>query len=200
MASIIIRPPSFSATRAPADYNSPTVAWLTETWHVTHSTLPMWKNKRNVRIQYTPLPPSTPSIAQEHTDRMDDLVSYQSLSSEKISTLHGVDKLAVASCTMPESRDAWNWRGKGWLKIAGSHWEVLGWGEEEGTGSKWVVTEFAKTLFTPAGVDVYSQHAEGVKSETLGGIKEALAAVEDADLRRLAGELFEITRDGGRAD
>jgi len=199
MATITIRPPSFSTAKPPADYKSPSIAWLTETWHVTHSTLPMWKDKRNVRIQYTLLPPSSPEIAQEDTDRVDDLVTYQSLSGEKVSTLHGIDKLA-STCAGTESRDAWDWRGKGLLKVAGSHWEVLGWGEEVATGNKWVVTEFAKTLFTPAGVDFYSQRAEGVTEETLQGIKAALAEVEDEDLRKMAGQLFEITRDDARKD
>ncbi|TKA75157.1 hypothetical protein B0A55_03986 [Friedmanniomyces simplex] len=200
--NLTIRPPSFSTAKPPSDYQSPTITWLTETWHVTHSTLPMWKNKRNVRIQYTPLSSSTPPLTIENTDRIDDLVTYQSLNSEKISTLHGVDKLSPATSTgsSGEARDAWDWRGKGWLKIAGSHWEVLGWGEEAGTGNKWVVTEFAKTLFTPAGVDVYSQISGGLQEETLEGIKRALEGVGDEDVKRLARELFEIKRDQARSN
>lgn len=198
-SNVIIRAPSFSPAHPPLDYRSPTIPWLTEVWHVTHSTLPMWKNKRNVHIQYTPLPPSISTFAKGDTDRIDDVVTYQSLTAEKISTLHGVDKLSVSSCANGNSRDAWDWRGKGWLKIAGSHWEVLGWGEEK-TGNKWVVTEFAKTLFTPAGLDVYSQSEDGLQEATLEGIKKALAEVGDEDVKRMAGKLFEITRDGGRKD
>ncbi|KAK1815115.1 hypothetical protein LTR12_010454 [Friedmanniomyces endolithicus] len=201
--NIIIRPPSFSAANPPPGYQSPTLSWLTETWHVTHSTLPMWKNKRNVRIQYTPLPPSTGSnSAASETDRIDDLVTYQSLTGDKVTTLHGVDKLSTTTSTGSngEAKDAWDWRGKGWLKIAGSHWEVLGWGEEVATGNKWVVTEFAKTLFTPAGVDVYSQRPEGLQQVTLEGIKRALEGTGDENVKRMAVELFEIKRDDTRSD
>ncbi|KAK0279075.1 hypothetical protein LTR35_008810 [Friedmanniomyces endolithicus] len=201
--NIIIRPPSFSAANPPLDYLSPTLSWLTETCHVTHSTLPMWKNKRNVRIQYTPLPPSTGSnFAASETDRIDDLVTYQSLTGDKVTTLHGVDKLATTTSTGSngDAKDAWDWRGKGWLKIAGSHWEVLGWGEEVATGNKWVVTEFAKTLFTPAGVDVYSQRREGLQQVTLEGIKRALEGTGDENVKRMAVELFEIKRDDARSD
>ena len=193
MSSIALRPPTFSSAKPPPTYTSPTVSWLTETWTVTHSTLPMWKNKRNVKIQYTPLPPSDASIKEDDTDRIDDLVTYQSVSDEKVHAVHGVDKLASSG----DSRDSWNWRGKGWLMIASSHWEILGWGEEEGSGNKWVVTMFAKTLFTPAGVDVYSKDVAGLREETVDGIKKALQQIDDEGVKQLSGELFEIKHDGG---
>lgn len=196
MASINLRPPTFSTAEAPAGHKNPTIEWLSETWHVTHSTLPMWKSKRNVRIQYTPLDPSSPSISKENTDRLDDFVSYQGLKSDKVSTVHGVDKCASSG----DGRGEWDWRGKGWLMIASSHWEVMGWGEESGTGNKWLVTEFAKTLFTPAGIDVYSRDRGGLQTETLEGIKQALEGIEDADVRKLAPQIFEIKSDDSRTD
>ena len=196
MAPITLRPPTFSKAKAPADYENPTISWLTETWNVTHSTLPMWKSKRNVRIQYTPLDPSSPLMTKENTDRIDDLVTYQSLKGEKISKIEGIDKVAGAG----DSRGEWDWRGKGLLKVAGSHWEVLAWGEEEGSGNKWMVTEFAKTLFTPAGVDVYSKDRTGLKAETMEDIKKALSEVDDEDVKKMVGEIFEITIDDSRQD
>lgn len=193
MAPITIRPPTFSPAAQPPFYTNPSIPWLAKTWHVTHSTLPMWKSKRNVRIAYTPLPPSAPSIAQDNTDRLDDMVTYQSLSETKVQSVHGVDKAAGGD------RGAWDWRGKGWLVIASSHWEVLGWGEEEG-GNKWVVTMFAKTLFTPAGLDVYSLRKEGASEETLEAIKWGLGKVDDEDVREMAGELFVVKVDDARTD
>jgi len=156
----------------------------------------MWKSKRNVRIRYTPLEPSSSSIQKDNTDRLDDMVSYQSLDGDKVHTVHGIDKCASSG----EARGEWDWRGKGLLKIAGSHWEVLGWGEEEGTGNKWVVTEFAKTMFTPAGIDVYSRDREGLRPETLEKVKGALTRIEDEDVRKLAVELFEVKVDDARKD
>ncbi|KAK5136674.1 hypothetical protein LTR08_002327 [Meristemomyces frigidus] len=191
MASITLRPPSSSAAKAPLEYQSPNITWLTECWHVTHSTLPMWKNKRNVRIQYTPLEPSSASILKENTDRLDDLVTYQSVKSEKVQTVKGIDTCA----SQGDVRGEWDWRGKGWLKIASSHWEVMGWGEESNTGNKWVVTEFAKTLFTPAGIDIYSKDRRGLTQETLKGIKLALTEVNDDNVKKMAGQLFEVTVD-----
>lgn len=152
----------------------------------------MWKSKRNVQIKYTPLPPSSDSVSADSTDRLDDLVSYQSLSSTKLHTIEGVDTASG------QGRGEWDWRGKGWLKVASSHWEVLGWGEEDGTGNKWVVTCFARTLFTPAGVDFYSNAKGGLQPETVEAIKEGLAGVDDADIRKMAGDLFEVQIDDAR--
>ncbi|SMQ48606.1 unnamed protein product [Zymoseptoria tritici ST99CH_1A5] len=195
MAPITLRPPTFSSASQPATFQPPTIPWLAETWHVTHSTLPLWKDKKNVRIQYTPLEPSLPSVAKDQTDRIDDLVTYQKANSDKVNEIRGVDKAAN-----PDSRGEWDWRGKGWLMIASSHWEILGWGEEEGTSNKWMATVFAKTMFTPAGMDIYSQARTGVKPETLAAIKEALAKVDDASVKKMAGEVFEIKSDESRKD
>lgn len=150
-----------------------------------------------MRIQYTPLDPSSPAIPKDQTDRIDDLVTYQSVDaiSGKISSIRGVDKAATG-----DSRGEWDWRGKGWLMIASSHWEVLAWGEEASNGNKYVVTVFAKTMFTPAGIDIYSQTSAGVSAETLASIKEGLSNVNDNDVKKMAGDLFEIKRDDTRKD
>ncbi|WPH03173.1 Hypothetical protein R9X50_00604900 [Acrodontium crateriforme] len=197
MAPVVIRPPTFSSGTSHADFKSPTIAFLTGVWHVTHSTLPMWKTKRNVRIQYTPLQPSTSALSKENTDRIDDRVTYQALGSTKLQTISGVDTLAEES---GEGRSEWNWRGNGLLRIASSHWEILGWGDEEGTGNKWVVTCFAQTLFTPAGLDVYSQSPKGIQKETLQSIKAALAATGDDSISTMASTLFEVQIDDDRND
>lgn len=161
---------------------------------MTHSTLPMWKKNRNVKITYTQLPPNAAGQIC-----LDDKVEYQPLKSEKLKTVEGIDTPAVGG--------AWNWRGKGWLKIASSHWQVLGYGGQEleraqsstsdaADGSEeWIVTYFAKTLFTPAGIDIYSRKKDGLKAETLLDIKKALTNVNAADIKTMAGELFEVNID-----
>ncbi len=183
-AAIILREPSASLTIT-ADPGSvsvtpPSLDWLSGTWHVTHSTLPMWKSKRNVAITYNPQ-------AQASPQKIDDVVSYQGLTSDKMKTVVGVD-------TICGSTGAWNWRGKGWLMIASSHWEVLGYGDLD-DGHQWAVTFFAKTMFTPAGVDVYSRKKEGLSEEVLAKIKGALTASEDENVKELAGQIFEVKRD-----
>lgn len=78
--------------------------------------------------------------------------------------------------------------------IASSHWEVLGWGDLEGEG-QWAVTYFAKTLFTPAGIDIYAREKNGLPGEVVEGIKSALGGIGDEAVKKLAEEVFEVKRD-----
>ena len=91
-----------SGENIPQAFIPPPIMWVEGTWHVTHSTLPMWRNNRNVKITYTQLPPSASGQIC-----LDDKVEYQSLKSEKLKTVAGIDTPALGA--------AWNWRGKGWL-------------------------------------------------------------------------------------
>jgi hypothetical protein len=162
-----------------------------------------------VRITYTPLPISSTPAGPGST-HLDDEVSYQPLdkTKSKISTVRGVDRPFATSAASENQGQVegegdekaslgYNWRGKGWLMIASSKWEILGYGEEAGDdGNSWVVTYFAKTLFTPAGVDFYSRKGQ-LKSETVQGIKSGLAGL-GGDVAKLAGEVFEVAWDGER--
>ncbi|EXJ69213.1 uncharacterized protein A1O5_07249 [Cladophialophora psammophila CBS 110553] len=168
------RPPS-TASPGTCDFESPDVAFLQGTWHVTHSTLPMWKHNRNVTITYTSIP--------QDGERLDDLVEYQPLTSDKHKRVEGVDT------PVAHTKGAYSWRGKGLLKIASSHWQILGYGDEEGG---WVVTFFQKTLFTPAGVDIYARRRGGLSEELLEQIKDEIRAIEDPHIQRLADLIFPI--------
>ena len=183
--SVALRPPAAPQVSSNS-FVPPSPEWLSGTWHTTHSTLPMWKSKKNVRITYSLLPPA----ANGGTDRLDDLVSYQALNSNKVKTVRGVDTASG------KDSGAWDWRGKGLLVIASSHWEILGYGEVG--GERWVVTYFAKTLFTPSGVDIYSWSENGLSEELVAGIRTALGALQHPDVKKLAREMFEIKRDATR--
>jgi hypothetical protein len=190
------QPSTAPPTETPsATIQAPLLSDFLGTWSVTHSSLPMWRKSRNVRITYTALPNKTPVC-------LDDEVSYQKLGSKSISTVKGVDKPFLSDDAATEGTDGqraslgYNWRGKGWLMIATSKWEVLGYGDEEGSGNKWVVTYFAKTLFTPAGVDFYSRSGP-LQPGTVEGIKEGLKGL-GGDVAKLAEQVFEVAMDGDR--
>lgn len=80
------------------------------------------------------------------------------------------------------------------LIMISSHWEVLGHGDLE-DGHQWAVTYFCKTMFTPAGIDVYSRKKEGLPEAFLPAVKEALAGIEHEPVQKLAEEIFEVKRD-----
>lgn len=199
--AIVLRAPSSSDSSSPHIAAAPDLSWLEGTWRVTHSTLPKWKKSKNVEITYSRAPGTDPP-------KLDDLVTYQPLKSETVKTVHGVDKpIDVGSSAERENEHrsedmqaslGYKWRGKGGLVIASSQWEILGHGEEPESGDQWVVTYFAKTLFTPAGVDVYARKGP-LKEETLEGIKTALVDL-GGSVAELAKELFEVAGAAGVAD
>lgn len=145
-------------------------------WYVTHSTLPMWKKNKNVVITYTAL----------ESGAIDDLVEYNPIDSDKKKTVTGIDQ--------PDSQTkaAYNWRGKGWLKIASSHWQVLGHGEEDGG---WMVTFFDKTLFTPAGIDIYARRKGGLSPSLIQSIRHSMTQIPDPSFQKQANDIFEIKHD-----
>lgn len=176
--SIVLRSPLKYHSKAPASFTTPALEWLQGTWSVTHSTLPMWRKAKNVRITYKIIPPSTSS----GPTLLDDEVC-----SEPTSRTWLPQPKSIKGIDTPDGDGAWNWRGKGLLKIASSHWEVLGWGEQEidGVKERWVVTWFAPSMFTPAGLDIYSSSKEGMSkplSESIIKSLEALEVKEMADL------------------
>ncbi|KAJ5210052.1 hypothetical protein N7491_009864 [Penicillium cf. griseofulvum] len=70
---------------------------------------------RSVNITYKLLPADSAGL-----QKLDDLVQYQGTNSEKIKSVQGLHTAT------PGNPGAWDWRGRGWLMIASSHWECLG--------------------------------------------------------------------------
>jgi hypothetical protein len=66
---------------------------------------------------------------------------------------------------------------------------------EEGGGEEWMVTYFATTIFTPAGIDVYSRRKEGLGEGTLRAIMEGLKGVDGEAFGKLVEGVFEVVRD-----
>ena len=174
----VFRAPSLPGDPPNSDFKVPSTDYFHGTWYVTHSTLPMWKNNRNVRITYKPLAGSP--------EKLDDLVEYQNLKGEKLKCVCGVDT------PEPGVPLSYHWRGKGMLMIASSHWQVLGYGpEEEG----WAVTYFAKTLFTPAGIDIYSRAKAGISDALVQNIREGLKKVDHIGCKTLEEGIFVVKHD-----
>ncbi|CUA74098.1 hypothetical protein RSOLAG22IIIB_10986 [Rhizoctonia solani] len=157
-------------------------------WHVIHSTLPLWKSRSDVTITYSRIQASPSSDIV----KFDDIVEYRSRASpgSAKSRVVGVDTLVVTPHSAPEgykSGVSYHWRGKGWLMIATSNWQVLGYNPDLG----WAVTYFSKTLFTPAGLDVYVRDPSSVGEEIVKDILEATKNV-GGEIGKLAEGFFEI--------
>ena len=186
-SAISVRPPPTTG-HFQADFIPPAIDWLSGTWHLTHSTLSMWKNNRNVTSSYSIIP--TPKD-QNTPSKLDDTTSYQTLTSAKVKSLGGID----TACGTDTS--VWDWRGKGWLAIATSHWEILGYGdlpEEAGGSGQWLVTYFTATRFTNAGMSVFSRTKEGNSEAVVREILAKIGEIENDEVKKLAGEMSEILR------
>lgn len=75
--------------------------------------------------------------------------------------------------------------------IASSHWECLGCGRAD-DDNQWVVTYFAKTLFTPAGIDIYSRTKKGLPPTYVEEILKALRELEVEEITTLTHEIFQV--------
>ncbi|KEP48383.1 putative TrfA domain protein [Rhizoctonia solani 123E] len=156
-------------------------------WHVVQSTLPLWKSRSDVTITYSQIATSSPDVV-----KFDDIVEYRSRASpgSARSRIVGVDTLVTTHHGAPEgykSGVSYHWRGKGWLMIATSNWQVLGYNPDLG----WAVTYFSKTLFTPAGLDVYVRDPIRVNGEVVKGILEATKKV-GGEIGSLAEDFFQV--------
>ncbi|KAF7347708.1 hypothetical protein MVEN_01528000 [Mycena venus] len=163
---------------------------LRGTWLVVASTLPLWRNKKNVKITYSAIP-------GEPETTFDDLVSYElrlAKPGRSPSTVKGIDRLEKGAS------GRWKWRGKGLLMIATSKWQLLGFNvsptvqaasepsESKPNDPEWVITYFASTLFTPAGLDIYSRSKDALSDEFIQGLIEEIGAL---------GEVGSLVKDGG---
>lgn len=128
-------------------------------------------------ITYRIIPPTSPSGQALLDDEVTSEPTQRTLLPHPRS-IQGIDTA--------DGEGSWNWRGKGWLKIATSHWEILGWGERG--NEKWVVTWFAPSMFTAAGVDIYCSEKEGISEELYKDIIVALEGIEVKEIADLVKE------------
>ncbi|GAD99757.1 conserved hypothetical protein [Paecilomyces variotii No. 5] len=165
----------------------------------------MWRSKRNVKITYQSLPHG----------RLDDQVTYQTCQGGSVKTVHGVNRPVsmphqdrdTSTNSNPEAGSwSYHWRGKGWLMIVSSRWEVLGYGSvpgavgadctnSDGHSIDWAVTYFAKTLFTPEGIDIYARPSTELPGALVEQIKKEMKAIGDEPFQRLVDDLFLVTHD-----
>ncbi|BGP26817.1 trfA domain protein [Rhodotorula toruloides] len=180
------QPNSTSPSLAPAQVP---YKLLLGTWHVLASTLPLWRNKRDVTITYT-------AIEGEEETTFDDLVKFSKQSAKLGSSqweVKGVDRLER---DLEGNGARWKWRGKGWLKISTSHWQLLGYSLPSTSSAspaevtpEWVVTYFSSTLFTPAGLDVYARTPWALSNDFVDNIVRTL--------EEMGGEVGQLVKNGG---
>ncbi|TVY71213.1 hypothetical protein LSUE1_G006671 [Lachnellula suecica] len=191
-----LRAPIKHATPAALDaFLPPPTAWLQTTWTVTHSSLPMWKKAKNVRITYRQKQLNNGPIALLDTVENTPIKKGWLPSMQKIEGVdYPYDREGKEITVDGVDAAQWQWKGKGLLRLTGgSRWEVLGWGAEG--PEKWVVTWFAASLFTPAGIDVYSSRREGINENLYAKIEKGLKELGVEEVTKLANAMFPVMID-----
>jgi len=126
------------------------------TWYIVMTDLPLWRKRSGV-VSYLGLPGG----------ELADVVSWRQ--EQRSGHIFGRDR--------PIEDEGWQWEWRGvepFTLFAKSRWRFLAGNLQQG----WAVTEFEKTLFTPAGVDVYcrsSRPAHGQLSAALATLPEEVA-------------------------
>ena len=113
---------------------SPLAELLPGSWRVVATSFPLWLTGRRVSPVFNYALRSTAPLA------LDDTVSWFTRSGTERS-LVGVDRATESGL---------RWRGRGLLALFASDWSVTG----ASAGEDVIGIRFAKTLATPAGVDV----------------------------------------------
>ncbi|KZO93394.1 hypothetical protein CALVIDRAFT_600834 [Calocera viscosa TUFC12733] len=148
-------------------------------WFLVRSTMGMWQTHKDTSITYTL---STPLPDLVYTDSK--AFRATSASSDKAPTV--IDGISTLQAS--ENGLQFRWRGSGFLlRLATSTWQILGYDIEEG----WFVTFFDKTLFTSAGLDIYTRKPGSVSPERLAEIIKAAQALE-GDAGKFAEGFFEV--------
>jgi len=173
---------------------------LMTSWAVAASTLPLWKSRKNVTITYDPIE-GTPC-----SESFLDVVEFNNVKSpvgKPPSKIVGVDKLEK-NPHGAESPDAevngvkFMWRGKGFLAISTSHWQILGYSLSDDPGRKqedWIVTYFGSTMFTPAGLDIYVREPKVWDEVKIRKLVQACQQNEDPTVQGVARDFFVVPRD-----
>lgn len=186
MASFALRCPSGFDRSSPSDAPAielPSSNQLVGKWHITHTSSPIWRDKRNVVLTYTALP----SNNSKNTP-LDDLITYQTLTSPGVHTMRGTD----SPC--PGKPGEWTWRGNGWLKFVTSHWQILGFGELK-EGDQWTVVFAQKSIFSPAVINVYTRRKNGLEEGKLRELKRILREMGDEKWGNLAESMYDVKQE-----
>ncbi|KAL9030668.1 MAG: hypothetical protein Q9196_001234 [Gyalolechia fulgens] len=183
-------PPILQAPSTSNSSNLPSLTQLVGKWYITHTTSDFWRDKRNVVLTYTPLDASNAGPASRPL--LDDLITYQTLTSAKVKTMRGTDTPS------PSDPRAWTWRGNGMLKFVTSHCQILGYGEaedEEHGGGDWLVIWAQRSIFSPAVLNLCTRHKEGMREEWVAGVKEVCGGMGDEQLEKTVGSIYRVTHE-----
>ena len=129
-------------------------------WYINQSDFPMWLKGDKTSPTF-----NFKIIQKQGKDALDDAVMYWKNGKEK--SILGIDT------ALNQENTAFLWRGKGWLSLVTSKWNLLHFNPQQ----QWAIIGFSKTLFTPKGYDVISRQKE-LSSEQIASIEQQLKQLQ----------------------
>ncbi|KAK0554727.1 hypothetical protein OC846_001977 [Tilletia horrida] len=168
-------------------------------WAVVGSSLPLWKKRSSVVITYHKTDKGLPAPGEEQIPgksglQFEDEITWLEDGKEeagraKIAKLRSEGKknwLRGLNKLHPKATNGatFAWGGLGWLRLLSANWQVIGaspkFGHPGTTPDEpvWLVTYFSKSLFTPAGVDIYVRNPTKLPEDTYDAIVAALKKLE----------------------
>ncbi|KAJ4304992.1 hypothetical protein N0V90_000520 [Kalmusia sp. IMI 367209] len=176
-SSTPFRPPSTlsSGTSSPPTFQAPPDDLFFGEWHMQRTSNSHWKDKKNVRMSYTPA----------HSDAF----IAQSKKTSATTTISG------SNMPVENETGVFAWQMKGLLRFIGAKWEILAWKASEDGRPAWMVTYAHKTIFTAAAVDVSCKPKGGISEVDMREIEGLLAGVQDAGFQKTVKEMFDVEQD-----
>ncbi|RDL36202.1 uncharacterized protein BP5553_06814 [Venustampulla echinocandica] len=201
-----LRLPALYSLENSDNTGGPSIPYLcNEKWHISASTLPIWRTKRNCTVTYTALPLEAPisrlnsltaylpsilaPVPSPPLPRIDDLVHYQEQTSDAVQSIHAINTM------WPDNPAGWSWVGVGWfLSLIQCEWEIFGYGKLEG-GGNWMVMHFRKTWLSPEGLDLFTTGEEKLSAQAYEEIMGLVRKLGNGELEALVGEFERMARD-----
>ncbi|KAF2691973.1 hypothetical protein K458DRAFT_425819 [Lentithecium fluviatile CBS 122367] len=174
------RIPSYIADSKPkhtSTFQAPLEDAFLGEWYMIRSSNNFWKDKRNVRLQYT--------TAGSH---IEDRAFYQTTSSEAIKSIVGKDTRSE------EGVGVYVWQGKGLLRVASSQWEVLSFTARSG-GRDWMLVFAHPSIFTAAAINLMCRRKEGLGEEDMQAVEEWLGTVGENRFRQAVVGMVDIKQE-----
>jgi hypothetical protein len=156
------RPPSHVlSSKQTSLFQAPLEDLFMGDWYLIRSSNNIWKDKRNVRMNYTAAGP-----------HIEDRAFYQPLNSDVFKSIDGRDTADEDGVGL------YTWQGKGWLRVASTRWEILSFTSRPNNGD-WMLVFSHKTIFAGAAANLMCRNQQGPSESDLKHISNWIPQVED---------------------
>lgn len=145
-------------------------------WYMLQSSNSFWKDKRNVRLQYT-----------SNGSYIEDKALYQMMGSDAVKSMDGKDTPSDTELGV------FTWRGKGLLRVASAQWEVLCFTSRP-EGGDWMLVYAHKSIFTSPALNLLCRTKGAISTLDLTCIKTWLQEVEDDKFQQTVAAMIDIAQ------